>query len=94
MAKTPTMLDRFMQKNPKLLKQEKFLLALSEKILGEMIRQKMKRRELARRMGRSKDWVNRFLLGDRGYFNIRTISDACHALGVEPVLIFKRKKKK
>ncbi len=87
-----TDLDRYMMKNPKLLKQEMFILALSEKILGEMIRQKMKRRELAHRMGRSKAWLDRFLLGQRGYFNVRSISDACHALGVRPVLYFKRMK--
>lgn len=80
-----------MKKHPKLLKREMFILALTEKILGEMIRQKMKRSKLASRMGRSPAWVERFLLGDDRYLKVRNISDACHALGVKPVLIFKRK---
>lgn len=73
----------------KMLRQEKFILEVTELICKFMKQQGVSRTELAERMGKSKGRVSQLLDGEAN-LTLRTLSDIFDALGHKVVVDFER----
>lgn len=67
------------------LRQEQLILDVTEQIFESMKRQGVTQRELADRLSKSKSYVSQLLNGSRN-MTLRTLSDVCLALGVQPAI--------
>lgn len=67
------------------LRQEQLILGVTEQIFESMQRQGITQRELADRLRKSKSYVSQLLNGSRN-MTLRTLSDVCLALGVQPAM--------
>ena len=69
----------------KLLAQEELILEVTEVICGLLEQEKISRKELADRLGKSKGFVSQLLNGGRN-LTLRTVADILHALGYKVTL--------
>jgi len=69
----------------KLLAQEELILEVTETICDLLEEEKISRKELAERMGKSKGFVSQLLGGGRN-LTLRTMADILHVLGYKVIL--------
>jgi transcriptional regulator with XRE-family HTH domain len=69
----------------KLLTQEELILEVTETICGILKNEKISRKELADRLGKSKGFVSQLLNGGRN-LTLRTVADILHVLGYRVTL--------
>jgi len=69
----------------KLLAQEELILEVTEVICGLLEREKISRKELADRLGKTKGFVSQLLNGGRN-LTLRTVADILHVLGYKVTL--------
>jgi transcriptional regulator with XRE-family HTH domain len=69
----------------KLLAQEELILGVTETICELLENEKVSRKELADRLGKSKGFISQLLNGGRN-LTLRTVADILHVLGYKVVL--------
>ena len=69
----------------RLLAQEELILEVTETICNILEKEKISRKELAERLGKSKGFVSQLLNGGRN-LTLRTVADILHALGYKVAL--------
>jgi transcriptional regulator with XRE-family HTH domain len=69
----------------KLLAQEELILEVSESLCKLLREEKVSRKELAERLGKSKGFVSQLLNGGRN-LTLRTVADILHVLGYKVTL--------
>ncbi len=69
----------------KLLAQEELILEVTEVLCGLLEQEKISRKELAERLGKSKGFVSQLLNGGRN-LTLRTVADILHVLGYKVTL--------
>ena len=69
----------------KLLAQEELILEVTETICNILQNEKISRRELADRLGKSKGFISQLLNGGRN-LTLRTVADILHVLGYKVTL--------
>lgn len=80
---------RSMPEGARSLRQEEFILEVTEQICKLMKQQGISRKELAERMGKSKGRISQLLDGEAN-LTLRTLSDIFTALGHKVVVDFER----
>ena len=81
--------DNFSESEKRHLKREKLIYNITEDIILLMENEGICKKELAQRLGRSKSFVTQVLSGARN-MTLRTLSDICHVLKIEPIVSLKR----
>jgi len=76
----------------KLLAQEELILEVTEVLCGLLEQEKVSRKELADRLGKTKGFVSQLLNGGRN-LTLRTVADILHVLGYKVSLNPKKKAK-
>jgi transcriptional regulator with XRE-family HTH domain len=76
----------------KLLAQEELILEVTEVLCGLLEQEKVSRKELADRLGKTKGFVSQLLNGGRN-LTLRTVADILHVLGYKVSLNLKKKAK-
>ena len=71
----------------KVFAREELIMSVTEELLIAMERQGISKIELARKLGKSKSFVTQILSGARN-MTLKTLSDFCFVLGVEPTIAF------
>jgi transcriptional regulator with XRE-family HTH domain len=69
----------------RLLAQEEFILEVTEVLCGLVEQEKISRKKLAERLGKSKGFVSQLLNGGRN-LTLRTVADILHVLGYKVAL--------
>jgi transcriptional regulator with XRE-family HTH domain len=69
----------------KLLAQEELILEVTETLCGILENEKISRKELADRLGKSKGFISQLLNGGRN-LTLRTVADILHVLGYRVTL--------
>lgn len=70
----------------KLLAQEELILEVTEVLCGLLEQEKVSRKELAVRLGKTKGFVSQLLNGGRN-LTLRTVADIVHVLGYKITLV-------
>ncbi len=81
--------SRFAESDKRYAKREKLIYNITEDMLLLMEKDNISKKELAERLGKSKSYVTQVLSGARN-MTLRTLSDICHVLKIDPVIALKR----
>lgn len=82
--------ENFSESEKRYIKREKLIYNITEDLLLHLENEKISKKELAYKLGRSKSFATQILGGARN-MTLRTLSDICHVLGLEPVVTLKKK---
>jgi len=89
MKKEPdqTLLEKYLEdpEFAKLLAQGDLILEVTETLCGLLEKEKISRKELAERLGKSKGFISQLLNGGRN-LTLRTVADILHVLGYKVTL--------
>jgi transcriptional regulator with XRE-family HTH domain len=83
----PTLLEEYLEdpEFAKLLAQEDLILEVTETLCELLEKEKISRKELADRLGKSKGFISQLLNGGRN-LTLRTVADILHVLGYKVAL--------
>ena len=83
----PTLLEEYLEdpEFAKLMAQEDLILEVTETLCELLEREKISRKELADRLGKSKGFISQLLNGGRN-LTLRTVADILHVLGYRVAL--------
>jgi DNA-binding Xre family transcriptional regulator len=82
-----TLMDRYLEdpEFAKLVAQEDLIMEVTERLCELLEKEKVSKKELADRLGKSKGFVSQLLNGGRN-LTLRTLADILHALGYKLAL--------